>query len=443
MSDHEEASPTLALVNTNEQNAVPESTREASLSVGFKLTGKENFTTWQFVMTTMLESHGLDAYVDSARAGQANDARKKARVMHALAKNVDVPVLNVIKAYRGNPLGAWEALTAEYAGQGCQDMATLLTELFGKKLSPKPTLEEVKKHFDDMVDLNTRLKEINPELAVPDSILGVLLCLSLPNDMEQVRYRRLTGPASEITAKNLRSDVISLLKRMTAMDIESGSGGGGGQALNAGGGSGGRGGGRGNGNGGGRGNGNGGGGFLGKCFKCGKVGHRAVNCTDGGQQNGNARGNTGANLSFLTVALQSGTPRAGPRDWVVDGATTCGHLSNRKEHFQDLKLFDKDKRPTIGGVGGQTIQVHGQGTVKLNLANGDVATLSNVRYAPDAIVNLFGMRAALTKMGPEYHHQETARSSKVVDKNGKVILTGTVRQGLLFLDLAKDQDFRN
>ena len=134
-------------------------------------------------------------------------------------------------------------------------MATLLIELFGKRLQGNASISEAKKHFEAMIDLNLRLKEIDEHRALPDLVIAVLMCMSLPNDMEQVRYRRLSGPATELTPNNVRDDVISLLRRMAVTSDVSGPVGG--QAMQS--------------NKGRR-------GFNGKCYGCGKHGHRRADC---------------------------------------------------------------------------------------------------------------------------------------------------------------------
>ena len=143
----------------------------------------------------------------------------------------------------------------------------------------------------------------------------------------------------------------------------------------------------------------------------------------------------------MALSADGGTPRRGLRDWVLDGAATCGHVSTRKEHFQNLKMYETHHRPTIGGLGGDRVEVQGKGSVILKLATGRCVTLHDVSYAPGAVANLFAVRSALSKLGKGAEHRETTRSSKITDANGKVVLTSSLRQGLLYVDLASDQDF--
>jgi hypothetical protein len=403
----------------------PETTADASgamanMSIGFKLTGKQIYTTWLFAMNTMLTVYGLSDYVDKDKAAVATDPVKKAKTMLAITRNIDLSQL--IKAYADDPAGAWGALSAEYAGKTSQDMATLLIELFGMRLQSNASVEEAKRHFEAMVDLNLRLKEIESDRALSDDMMGVLLCMSLPNDMEQVRYRRLSGPSKELTPSNVRDDVISLLRRMavTADCTDPDAG----QAMTA------------------R-RGRRRGAFTGRCFDCNQVGHRSADCRNK-QKGSGGRSHGTANVAMQSMALSSdkGTPRKGPRDWVLDGAATCGHVSACLDHFQGkIDMFDPDKRPSIGGVGGSRIDVHGKGDVVLKMANDQTITLKNVNYVPDAVVNLFAVRTTLSKLGAGAEHRETARSSKILGADGRVLLTSSLRQGLLYLDLASSQDF--
>lgn len=144
---------------------------------------------------------------------------------------------------------------------------------------------------------------------------------------------------------------------------------------------------------------------------------------------------------MITTALSSGgTPRKGVRDWVMDGAATCGHISCCKEHFENLEMYEESQRPFVSGVGGSRIPIHGRGDVRLRTASSTIITLQ-ASYAPDSVVNLFAIREALSKLDNGAEHRETARSSKIVNKDGKVLVTGSLRGGLLYLDLSSEQDF--
>ncbi|KMS65151.1 hypothetical protein BVRB_038910, partial [Beta vulgaris subsp. vulgaris] len=141
-----------------------------SLSIGFKLDGRSVYTSWRFAMMTLLTAYGLGDYVDKSKVSLATDPVKKAKTMLAITRNVELSQLTLIKAFANDPAGAWEALSKEYAGSSNQDMATLLIELFGRRLNENATVEEAKTHFESMTDLNLRLKEIEKDRALPDVV---------------------------------------------------------------------------------------------------------------------------------------------------------------------------------------------------------------------------------------------------------------------------------
>eukprot|EP00474_Spongospora_subterranea_P005436 CRZ05894.1 hypothetical protein [Spongospora subterranea] len=97
----------------------------------------------------------------------------------------------------------------------------------------------------------------------------------------------------------------------------------------------------------------------------------------------------------------------------MDGAMSCGHISRCREHIRNLEMFEENERPTIGGVGGDRIKVHGRGEIVLYTASGTYVTIT-AGFAPDAIANLFAIRAALSKLGDGAEHRETIRSSKIM-----------------------------
>lgn len=95
--------------------------------------------------------------------------------MLAITRNVDLNQLTLRKAYANDPAGPWAALSAEYAGKSNQDMATLLIELFGMRLQCNASIQEAKKHFEAMIDLNLRLKEMDAKRALSELVFGVLM----------------------------------------------------------------------------------------------------------------------------------------------------------------------------------------------------------------------------------------------------------------------------
>lgn len=88
------------------------------------------------------------------------------------------------------------------------------------RLNENAYLVDTSKHFKLPVDINLRQKEVDAERQLPD--MTVLMCMLLLNDIEQVRYRRMSGPDSKLVPKNMRDDVVSLLHWMETTDNENG-----------------------------------------------------------------------------------------------------------------------------------------------------------------------------------------------------------------------------
>jgi hypothetical protein len=125
-------------------------------------------------------------------------------------------------------------------------------------------------------------------------------------------------------------------------------------------------------------------------------------------------------IALLTcLAGTSQGPRKGCRDFVVDCAAFCGHISAHKDHFGDSYRPVNGTKPSIGGIGADAegVLIHGYGNVKLRKPDGSFIELKNVAYVPNASANLFSVNAALIqleKMGDkEAEYKEKARSGKL------------------------------
>ena len=190
-------------------------------------------------------------------------------------------------------------------------------------------MAQAKEHFNAMTDLENRLGEIEAQRNFSDLDLSTKMALSLPDSMESIRCNRLSGPATPLTPKNIRQDVISLLKRMNLAQgdtqqpdiaMTSNKNTGNGQRRDAG--SSRRNGGRSQTK------------FKGECFNCGKPGHRQAECRSKTRRNDD---DDEAMIAFAS-ALHSGGAnplKSGLRDFVMDNAVSCGHVSTHIKHFKN------------------------------------------------------------------------------------------------------------
>jgi hypothetical protein len=404
-----------------------------SMKIAFVLKAAEDYPTWAFAMTVMLDVHGLLETVvpgtTSSTATTAEVAVNKAKAMNAIVKNIDGSQMGLIMTHAGNPAGAWKALKEEHAGNTSQDVATLLVELNSRRLKRGATEEDVKNFFSEMANLQLRLAAANSERAISDADMAIKLLMALPDDYEPIKLMRLNGTADALTSKTIRADVLALIRRkaIAAQDdapqqtalMGNPRNGRQQRRQQA---------------------------FKGACYSCGKTGHRKANCwEDRAAKNGdNKQARNGhAAIALMSMSLAGGgrvAPRKGVRDFIVDNAAPCGHVSTQRAHFKNLTTTPGNQRDSIGGIGGDRVQVIGRGDVSLRLANGQGITLKNVAYVPKAVANIFAVQAALAKLGKEGTHVELYRSTKL-SLGGKTIATSTLRGGFYYLDLNSEQDF--
>jgi hypothetical protein len=426
---------------TGSTSAAPATVKLGSTKIEIRL-DESNYVFWEFAMTDMLRDNGLLQYVLSRDELEAeglspidlkqepDHVKNKAKAASAISKNLGQEQIALILQHRGDPAAAWKALRDEYAGSSNQDVATMIMEINKLRLTEQPTEEEAKAHFAKMTLLANKLRAVGDEHKIAPNALATTLLLSLPDEFEPVKYARLSGPTKGLTPQAVRNDVIACIKRrvaeagtrvdqpaaMTTTGGRQRTGKKSSQRAQ----------------------------FRGKCWNCQKVGHRSADCRQ--RQGGNAGSGMIALLTCLAGTSQG--PRNGSRDFVVDGAASCGHISARKNHFGDSYRPVNGTKPSIGGIGAdaERVLIHGYGNVKLKKpADGSLIELKDVAYVPSASANLFSVNAALSQLektgDKDAEYKEKARSGKLTSGSGKVILTCSKRGGLKYLDLHSEQDF--
>jgi hypothetical protein len=410
-----------------------------SLRIGFKL-NDNNFVAWSYAMELMAKDECLWEVIK----GTSKDPKKQATALKAISMNVTEDQIEDVLLGITSPVDAWKALATEYAGDTPQDVATIQIQLNTMKLASGPDEEETKVHLKRMKSLATKLATADDSRKLSDQALATQMLISLPDEFEPVKLKYLSGPSGELTPRNARNAAVAMIKRraatndcsakattaMTATSAHSRPGAHDRTRHGIGPGN--------------RGNAN----IKGACWKCNKIGHRAVDCRSVDLNNNNQSDGGSAAIALTMTTLTNGKegPRNGIRDFVVDNAATCGHTSSIKSHFKNLITIEESQRPTIGGIGPQRIQVHGRGDIEIRLSTGRQIILKDASYTPTASANIFAVRAALVQLekggshGAE--HREKSRSSKLLDGIGKTIMTSTVRNGLYYVDLHQSQDFQ-
>lgn len=133
------------------------------------------------------------------------------------------------------------------------------------------------------------------------------------------------------------------------------------------------------------------------CRKCGEKGHIARDCRKG--DNNKSRGSDSGKGMKKSMAFACPPGRELSEVWILDsGAST--HLCCKREMFSEIRPVQKGEAGEIQGVG-DTVRVEGIGRVALicETSEGEKTEvyLEEVRYAPEAQVNLASLSKFLAK----------------------------------------------
>lgn len=182
-----------------------------------------------------------------------------------------------------------------------------------------------------------------------------------------------------------------------------------------------------------------------KCFKCGKVGHRARNC-----RSGKISANQTASVSEEDVCLftkpevlmdKSFKTEGGAVDlkWCFDSGCTS-HMCGDLKSFIEINQENEHKK--INLASSARADIFGKGVVSTKTTTGKCTKtlkLSDTLYVPDLRSNLISVSKITDKGNCVLFDRNSA---KVVDENGKVVITGIREGGLYFLTNTEKQECR-
>ena len=174
--------------------------------------------------------------------------------------------------------------------------------------------------------------------------------------------------------------------------------------------------------------------FQGKCFNCGKMGHRSVDCRLPRRNNKNHEANVVDNITqdvsdinLSAMVSEVNFVGSNPKEWWIDTGATR-HVCSSKEMFTSFEPLDGEK-VFMGNSASSAVE--GQGKVLLKMTSGKQLTLNNVLYVPKIRKNLVS-GSLLNKHG----FRMVFESDKVIlSKSGMYVGKGYVSDGLFKLNV--------
>ncbi|RVW64853.1 Retrovirus-related Pol polyprotein from transposon TNT 1-94 [Vitis vinifera] len=131
--------------------------------------------------------------------------------------------------------------------------------------------------------------------------------------------------------------------------------------------------------------------FQGKCFNCGKQGHKSVDCRlpkKNKPKEANVIDDITKNvydIDLTTVVSEVNLVGSNPKEWWIDTGATL-HVCSDKKMFSTFEPIENGEKMFMGNSA--TSEIKGQGKVILKMTSGKELTLTNVLYVPEIRKNL-------------------------------------------------------
>ncbi|RVW52240.1 Retrovirus-related Pol polyprotein from transposon TNT 1-94 [Vitis vinifera] len=131
--------------------------------------------------------------------------------------------------------------------------------------------------------------------------------------------------------------------------------------------------------------------FQGKCFNCGKQGHKPVDCRlpkKNKPKEANVIDDITKNvydIDLTAVVSEVNLVGSNPKEWWIDTSATR-HVCSDKKMFSTFEPIENGEKVFMGNSA--TSEIKGQGKVILKMTSGKELTLTNVLYVPEIRKNL-------------------------------------------------------
>jgi hypothetical protein len=171
--------------------------------------------------------------------------------------------------------------------------------------------------------------------------------------------------------------------------------------------------------------------FKGKCFECGKTGHKSVDCRSKKKSDQNqanlAEANEVSNPNHFVAVVSEANLTGNVAEWIVDTGATR-HICTNKDMFTTYEKTDGEN-VFMGNSASATVQ--GKGKIVLTLTSGKLITLTNVLHVPEMRRNLIS-GSLLMKAGLKLSFDS---DRLVITHNGEFVGKGFCNGGLFTLDV--------
>ncbi|WJZ90328.1 hypothetical protein VitviT2T_009480 [Vitis vinifera] len=174
--------------------------------------------------------------------------------------------------------------------------------------------------------------------------------------------------------------------------------------------------------------------FQGKCFNCGKQGHKSVDCRlpkKNKPKEANVIDDITKNvydIDLTAVVSEVNLVGSNPKEWWIDTGATR-HVCSDKKMFSTFEPIENGEKVFMGNSA--TYEIKGQGKVILKMTSGKELTLTNVLYVPEIRKNLVS-GSLLNNHG----FRLVFESNKVVlSKSGMYVGKGYISDGMWKLNV--------
>lgn len=382
-----------------------------------KLSGRENFNTWQFAVKTYLQHEGLWECIEPQEGDEEMDGTKdcKARTKIILLIKPEnyVHVQTCLTSRE-----VWTKLNETFADSGLMRRVSLLREMCTSKLENFRSVEE---YVNSVISTGHKLRAIR--VNITDEWIGSFMLAGLPEKYSPM-IMAIQSSGMVISCDSIKTQLLNEIK-VSSSDESSKA-------------------------------------FLSKkfkgqrkqqsssnssqsqnhrkpekstnstnknikCFNCSLYGHKAVDCPENkknSQSSKNSSHSDAAKKGFC-VGLSSGL--VDNDSWIIDSGATF-HMSMRDDWLVEQATKPIDK---IAVADDREVNVESAGKVYVNIESGSVP-INNVLFIPELSTNLLSVSQIVDK---GFKVIFDVNGCEIIDADMNIFATGRRQQNLFVLNV--------